>query len=130
MRLATLIVLTLLELAVFWAARRSVVRHGGDWVARDGWFGWDKLDHGMGGIAALVVLAGLAFWGHPLLLAWAFLLVLAGVEALELARLASWIEKGRPAPRPAMCDGVSYKDMVWGAAGGAVGLAALLRVLP
>jgi len=35
-----------------------------------------------------------------------------------------------PAPRPEMCDRVSWKDALWSAAGGLLAVGALLRILP
>ena len=131
MTISILVALTLVVVAVWWGASRSLEKRGEPWFAKDGWLGWDKLDHGIGGFAAFMGLATLLhLWWHPASLVWAFALILVGIEVLELARYATWVSKGRPAPRPEICDGVSWKDALWGFTGGLVAIAALLRVLP
>lgn len=130
MRISILVALTILEAALAYGAVRFLQKRMASWTATDGWFGWDKLDHAIGGFAALVLLAALGFWAYPVQLAWAFALVAIGVEVLEVARMASWVEKARPQPRPVLCDGVSYKDIVWDIAGALLAVGALHRILP
>lgn len=130
MRVSILVALTILELAVAWGARRALIMRRASWLTWDGWFGWDKLDHGIGGFAALLALGAIGFWAHPVQLAWAFALVAVGVEVIEVARLATWVEKGRPQPQPALCDGVSYKDVIWDVAGALLAVGAIHRILP
>lgn len=130
MRVSILLALTVLELLLVWGARRDLLKRRADWLARDGWFGWDKLDHAIGGFAAFVGLAALGLWTRPVLLLWAFAVVAFAVEAIEVARLATWVEKGRPQPQPVLCDGVSYKDLVADAVGAVAALWALSRLLP
>ena len=123
-----LVVMSFLEGLLILAAGRAVLHRGGAILTRnDGWLGWDKVDHGVGGAAASLPLS-LLFWGAWGQWGWGLALIVLGVEVLELGRLASWVEKGRPQPRPDMTDGISYKDMAWGVAGALVGRWMLLHI--
>lgn len=115
----------LLDVAVTWGAARSL-RDRASWLARDAWVGLDKADHVAWSLAAFVAIRALGVGG---IRAWLlFALVAYTVEVVQLGRYATWDERGRPSPRPAMCDGVSWKDLLADLAGALLAAACLARI--
>lgn len=96
-----------------------------NWIARDTWFGVDKVEHIVWSIAYWTVLTPFSSgWEHV----GSFAAGAVGVELVQLYRFWRWFEKGQPQPRPAMCDPFSWKDLIADAVGALIAVWCLARV--
>jgi uncharacterized protein YfiM (DUF2279 family) len=96
------------------------------WVARDAWFGLDKLDHFAWSISYWLVLTGFGAQGWTRF--WLFTIGAIGVEVVQLIRFRIWVSKSRPMPYPAFADGISYRDLVYDYAGMVAAMWLLARI--
>lgn len=96
-----------------------------NWIARDKWFGFDKLDHFAWSVAFWLFLTVVVSdaWAR---VGW-FATGAIAVEVAQLVRFRAWVRKGRPHPYPAFADGISYKDLIWDAGGAIAAALALAR---
>jgi hypothetical protein len=96
------------------------------WLARDSWFGLDKLDHFVYAVAYWLGIAALT--SSPWTRLGLFAAGAIGIELVELVRFRIWVRKGRPQPWPPLCDAFSYRDLVWDAGGALAAIWALGRI--
>lgn len=95
-------------------------------IADDRFWGWDKLDHFAWSFAYWVLLR--AVTSSLLLQLGLFAIGAIGVELVELYRYWRWTRRGSPPPWPVLTDRISWRDLLWNAAGALAGAGALARI--